>query len=156
MELILWRHAEAEPGSPDLARPLTPKGMKQAAALARWLNAQLPKDARILVSPSVRTRSTADALGRHYDVAEAIAPGASVASLIATAGWPDAPGTVVLVGHNPTISDLAAQLLGGDPSEFSMRKGAAWWLTNRVREGEPAVLLKAAMAPGMARRDKRR
>ena len=37
MELILWRHAEAEDGSPDAARKLTAKGEKQAQKLARWL-----------------------------------------------------------------------------------------------------------------------
>ena len=34
MDLILWRHAEAEPGEPDLERALTPKGVKQARRMA--------------------------------------------------------------------------------------------------------------------------
>ena len=37
MDLILWRHAEAEEGDNDLARELTPKGEKQAARVAEWL-----------------------------------------------------------------------------------------------------------------------
>jgi phosphohistidine phosphatase len=37
MELILWRHAEAEDGIPDMARELTSKGKKQAKHMAAWL-----------------------------------------------------------------------------------------------------------------------
>ena len=40
MDLILWRHAEAEPGAPDHGRRLTPKGEKQAARMAAWLERQ--------------------------------------------------------------------------------------------------------------------
>ena len=41
MELILWRHADAEPGDPDLARRLTSKGQKQAERMAAWLGPRL-------------------------------------------------------------------------------------------------------------------
>jgi phosphohistidine phosphatase len=154
MELIIWRHAEAEPGEPDLARPLTPKGKKQAKAMARWLNHYLPKAATILVSPALRTRETADALGRKYQVSEALAPDKEVQDLLAAAGWPNAKKAVVLVGHNPAISQLAAFLLSGNPAPWTIRKGAAWWLTNSVRQGESQVVLKAAMSPGLARKEK--
>jgi phosphohistidine phosphatase len=62
MELILWRHAEAEIGEPDLGRKLTPRGEKQARRVAEWLHAQLPDSARILVSPATRAQQTAKAL----------------------------------------------------------------------------------------------
>ena len=48
MELILWRHAEAEPGEPDLGRKLTAKGEKQARRVAEWLQTRLPQTARDL------------------------------------------------------------------------------------------------------------
>ena len=51
MELILWRHADAEDGIPDSERKLTPKGVKQAARMAKWLRARLSADALILASP---------------------------------------------------------------------------------------------------------
>jgi phosphohistidine phosphatase len=152
MELILWRHAEAEPGEPDLARKLTPKGRKQAAAVARWLKNYLPKDARILASPSVRTKQTADALKREYETADGLAPDKSAQDMIAATGWPDADGTVVLVGHNPAIGQLAALLLNGSETDMTIRKGAAWWFTSRVREGETRAVLKAVIGPGMARK----
>ncbi|MEZ5719744.1 MAG: histidine phosphatase family protein, partial [Burkholderiaceae bacterium] len=54
MDLILWRHAEAEVGTEhmnDLARPLTARGEKQAARMAAWLDRQLPDGLRVLSSP---------------------------------------------------------------------------------------------------------
>lgn len=156
MDLILWRHADAEPGDPDLARQLTPKGRKQAKAMARWMERHLPKDTEILVSPAMRTRQTADALKRKYKIAEGLAPDKSPQDMLAAAGWPNSDRTVVIVGHNPAIGQLAALLLSGNAADWTMRKGAAWWFSNRVREGESPVLLKAVMSPGMARKINRR
>ena len=49
MELLLWRHAEAAPGEPDLARPLTERGRRQAERMARFLAPRLPRELRIVV-----------------------------------------------------------------------------------------------------------
>lgn len=152
MELILWRHAEAEEGVPDLARKLTAKGERQARRMARWLHTQLPKDARIIVSPATRTRQTADALHMNYEVREELAPGCSAQQLLAATGWPAANGVTVLVGHNPAISDLAILLLAGRSVPVTMRKGAAWWFSNNTRVGEAQVLLKAVMTPSMLKK----
>ena len=62
MDLILWRHADAEPGEPDDQRRLTAKGKKQARRAAEWLHGNLPNSARILVSPAVRAQQTASYL----------------------------------------------------------------------------------------------
>ena len=70
MELILWRHAEALDGVPDMARKLTAKGEKQAREMAQWLRPRLPKRTRIIVSPAQRTLQTVKALsGRFRDPA---------------------------------------------------------------------------------------
>ncbi|HEY7757791.1 MAG TPA: histidine phosphatase family protein, partial [Burkholderiales bacterium] len=74
MDLILWRHADAEDGSPDLARALTPKGHKQAAQMARWLREHLPEDTRVIVSPARRAQETAQALTSDFETTEAVAP----------------------------------------------------------------------------------
>ena len=71
MDLILWRHAEAEDADgeiSDLDRCLTRRGEKQAKRVARWLLEYLPDTRRILVSPARRTRQTADALGAAYEI----------------------------------------------------------------------------------------
>ncbi len=149
MELILWRHADAEEGDPDITRNLTGKGRRQARRMARWLRGHLPKDARILSSPANRTRQTADALHRPYEVSDALAPDRNARDLLKASGWPKGDGVLVLVGHNPAISEAASMLLAGQPFPMSMRKGSMLWVTSRTREDEPGVILKAALVPSM-------
>lgn len=147
MELILWRHAEAEDGVPDLSRELTDKGRKQAARMADWLNPRLPQDIRILVSPAVRTLQTAKALGRGYKRVTALAPGATAAEVLAAAGWPDAAYPVLIVGHQPTLGQVAMQLLAGQAGDLTIKKGAIWWFQGRERAGERRAVLRAAASP---------
>ena len=52
---LLWRHAEAVDGTPDQARELTERGIKQARRIAHWLAERRPKRLRVLVSPTMRT-----------------------------------------------------------------------------------------------------
>jgi len=149
MDLILWRHAEAEPGEPDLGRRLTSKGLKQAERIAAWLEPRLPDTTRILVSPAARTEQTALALGRKYKTVDEIAPGASAEAVLAAAGWPDSREPVLVVGHQPTLGEVAAMLLSGSPASWSMKKGAVWWLSNRTRDGDSAVVLRVAIGPDL-------
>src|SRR5512134_784541 len=127
MDLILWRHAEAEDGAPDSERKLTAKGRKQAEKVAAWLDARLPDDARILASPTARTQETAAALKRPFEATAAVGPGASCAAVLEAAGWPGHRGTIVIVGHQPTLGEVAARLLAGQASSWSIKKGALWW-----------------------------
>jgi phosphohistidine phosphatase len=147
MDLILWRHAEAEDGVPDMARALTPKGEKQAAQMARWLREHLPKDTRVLVSPATRAQQTARALTSQFETERAIAPGASFASLLAKTGWPEAKGAVLVVGHQPTLGEVAAMLISGHPSDWIIKKGAIMWLTHRIRGDDQQVVLRATLSP---------
>jgi phosphohistidine phosphatase len=147
MDLILWRHAEAEDGVPDMARALTPKGEKQAAQMARWLREHLPKDTRVLVSPATRAQQTARALTSQFETERAIAPGASFASLLAKTGWPEAKGAVLVVGHQPTLGEVAAILISGHPSDWIIKKGAIMWLTHRIRGDDQQVVLRATLSP---------
>ena len=149
MDLILWRHAEAEPGEPDLGRRLTSKGLKQAERIAAWLEPRLPETTRILVSPAARTQQTALALGRKFKTVDDIAPGASAEAVLAAAGWPDAREPVLVVGHQPTLGEVAAMLLAGETASWSVKKGAVWWLSNRTRDGETGVVLKVSIGPDL-------
>lgn len=161
MDLILWRHAQAvmledEGGSVpfdlvrDLARPLTPKGERQAARMAEWLNQRLPDTTRVLVSPARRTQQTAEAMGRRFRTVDALNPLASVDDLLAAARWPDAREPVLIVGHQPTLGLLAARLLTGQDQPWSVRKGAVWWLRSRERFGDQQVVLHAVLPPELA------
>jgi phosphohistidine phosphatase len=147
MDLILWRHAEAEPGEPDLGRRLTAKGIKQAERVGAWLDRHLPDGTRVLVSPADRAQQTAMGLPRKFKTANAIAPGASVAAVLAAAGWPDARETVLVVGHQPTLGAVAAFLLSGEESYWAVKKGAVWWLSNRNREGVAGTVLRVVIGP---------
>ncbi|MEW6341613.1 MAG: phosphohistidine phosphatase SixA [Paraburkholderia sp.] len=151
MNLILWRHAEAEDiAASDLARQLTVRGRKQAQAVAKWLRARLDEDAMILASPAVRTIQTVESLTDQYRVVRELAPGASAADVLSAAGWPDgiAP-TVVIVGHQPTLGHVAAQLLANSESSWPLKKAGLWWLANRERDGDEQVVLRAAIGPDL-------
>lgn len=150
MDLILWRHAEAEDGAPDARRKLTQRGRKQASQTARWLRKRLPAGTRILVSPAVRAVQTAQALELPIEELDKLGTGASAASLLGAAGWPHAGGTVVIVGHQPTLGRAAALLLTGDAADWNVRKGAVWWFTRRQRNGVEETILRAVIGPDLA------
>ncbi len=149
MDLILWRHADAEDGVDDMARRLTEIGRKQAKQVGKWLDDTLPGDTRIIVSPAVRAQETARGLGRAYATLEELAPGADAVDIMLASGWPEARGAVLVVGHQPTLGRLASMLLFGVEQDFTMKKCALLWLTNRVRRDERQVVLKAALSPGL-------
>lgn len=150
MDLILWRHAEAEDGGPNLPdakRRLTERGEKQARKVARWLQSYLPKSTRILVSPAQRTQQTAHALHWPYEIEAQVGVGRSAEELLAAAGWPDAKRTTLIIGHQPTLGQLAAHLLGGVEQDWSIKKGAVWWFGAREREGQQQTVLRAVLNP---------
>ncbi len=147
MELILWRHAEAADGIPDLERALTDKGLKQAERMAAFLRERLPQDTRILASPARRTQQTAHALTRHFTTEPALAPNATVGALLKAANWQHGDGCVLIVGHQPTLGAVAAHLLCASNASFSVKKGAVWWLARRTREGDTQTNLRLVIAP---------
>lgn len=145
MDLLLWRHAEAEDGEDDMKRRLTERGHKQAKAMAAWIRAHQPKDLRIIASPAVRTQQTVEALQLPFETNRKIGPDACVSELIAASGWPQGAGSVLIVGHQPSLGRLASLLLAGHETEWSIKKGALWWLSNRVRRSETQTVLRAVI-----------
>ncbi|MEY2618164.1 MAG: hypothetical protein RL522_1166 [Pseudomonadota bacterium] len=152
MDLILWRHAqahEARAGDDDLMRALTPRGERDALRMGHWLDRHLPRGTRVLVSPALRCEQTALGLGREFECLPQLAPGASVEDVLSLAGWPGATRPVVVVGHQPTLGQTLAHLLGMAQASCPVRKGAAWWLRARAREGRLQVTLVSALAPDL-------
>ncbi len=147
MDLILWRHADAEDGVPDIGRKLTAKGEKQAQQMAQWLKARLPAKFRLIASPAKRAQQTAQALSKTFETDKSISPGADAISVLVAAGWPGAKGAVVIVGHQPTLARVAAFLLAGEEADWSMKKGSIWWLSNRTRQDEEQTILRVMLSP---------
>ena len=154
MDLILWRHAEAEEGLPvdldaqaDLQRKLTSRGEKQAARMAQWLDRQLPGSARVVVSPARRCEQTALALGRKFKVRSELSPGATPAQLLEVAQWPLSKIPVLVIGHQPVLGQAIAQMLGFHESECALKKGALWWLRTREREGQRQTVVVTVQSP---------
>jgi phosphohistidine phosphatase len=146
MSLILWRHCDAEDGVPDALRRLSARGRDEASRMARWLAQRLPADSRIVVSPAIRAQQTAAALGRAFETVAELAPGATVDDVLRIAGWPDAAVTTLVVGHEPTLGEVASQLLHGEAGDRRLHKGGVVWLTQR--DGDATAVLEAAADPG--------
>lgn len=150
MEIILWRHAQAEVGEaeqPDAERQLTPQGRKQAARMGAWLDRSLPSGCRILCSPTARTQQTVDALGRKFKLVPEIGPQASADEVLRAAGWPDGRSPVLVVGHQPWLGRVASLLLTGSEQDWTVKKSNAWWIAQRDRDEGNDIFLKAVLAP---------
>ncbi|HLQ13851.1 MAG TPA: histidine phosphatase family protein [Steroidobacteraceae bacterium] len=119
-ELILMRHAQAAPATPgaeDFTRPLTAAGRAAAARAARALVAAGARVERVLLSPANRTRETATIAAQEFKLDELLlqavpelyaAPAAVIRNAIVL--HHGGARTLLVVGHNPGISELASQL----------------------------------------------
>ena len=149
MDLILWRHADALYTTPDLPRELSPKGFKQAKRMGQWLDARLPENCRVLSSPATRALQTVEALGRKYKIHPELAPDASALQLLQAINWPHGKEAVLVVGHQPTLGQVASTLLFGREDEFEIRKGYVCWISQREREGSVVTWMKALLGPDL-------
>lgn len=151
VDLILWRHAEAHPlreGQSDLERRLTAQGERQARRMALWLEQRLPSSTLVLVSPALRCQGTVRALeGRTPRTLATLGPEGGADALLAAVQWPDAAAPVLVVGHQPTLGQVAARLLGAAGQPWSVKKAGVWWLRSRRRDGQLQTVLHGAMVP---------
>jgi phosphohistidine phosphatase len=150
MDLILWRHAEAidlELVGDDMARTLTPRGEKQAVRMAAWLDRQLPDGAKIWSSPALRAEHTARALQRKFRLSPALAPLSGPEDLLQLVQWPHARSCVLVVGHQPTLGQTIARLVGLSAGECAVKKGAIWWLRYREREDQSHAVVVTVQSP---------
>lgn len=149
IDLLLWRHAEAEAGSDDLARPLSAAGHKQAERVARWLKRHAPKGIACYASPARRTQETLTHFTDAFTVEEAIAPGSTTSQVLAFLKWPNPTRSLLLVGHQPWLGESAAFMLVGAPLAWSFPRASLWWF--RIRKYHPRpVQLRAVIHPDLA------
>jgi phosphohistidine phosphatase len=149
MDLILWRHAEAEEHEDDLRRRLTAKGRKQAARTGEWLLQRLPARFVLIASRAVRAQQTAQALDTPIKTDARLAPGASAKAIFEATGWPEYKGAVVVVGHQPDLGRALALLVAESQRPWSIKKGGFWWISNRVRDGDAQVVVRAVVSPDL-------
>jgi phosphohistidine phosphatase len=125
--LLLIRHAQAAHGSPDRERPLTGHGRRGAAAIGTWLRDSGLVPDRVLVSTALRARQTwaaaAESLGADLEPTdEQRIYDNTVEALLEVIGEaPDDVGTVAVVGHNPSIGELAFALDDGEGDDSARR-----------------------------------
>jgi phosphohistidine phosphatase len=119
--LYLLRHAKSDwddPALADIDRPLAPRGRKAARAMARYLKNSGIRPELILCSPARRARQTLELLTEAWPVFPNVsfAPwlyAASASKLLAKLReLPHEAASVMLIGHNPGLEDLATTLAG--------------------------------------------
>jgi len=123
-ELILLRHAHAEPGAPgqaDIDRPLSPHGLAEAEAAGQWLARHGLLPDCVLCSPARRTRETLEAVLAITGYAEQrLEPAiyeATAGTLIGLLEDHDVE-RLMLVGHNPGMERLVALLDSGRSDDY--------------------------------------
>jgi|YNPMSStandDraft_1061717.scaffolds.fasta_scaffold03488_3 phosphohistidine phosphatase len=149
IDLLLWRHAEAEAGSDDHSRPLTTAGHKQAERVGRWLKRHAPKTLTCYASPALRSQETLAHFSENFTIAEEIAPGSATSQVLRLLKWPDPDQSLLIVGHQPWLGETAAFLLVGSPLSWSFPRASLWWF--RIRKYHPRpVQLRAVIHPDLA------
>jgi phosphohistidine phosphatase len=152
--LLLLRHAKSDypAGVPDHDRPLAPRGVREAGLAGDWLRANTPEIDAVLCSTATRARQTLERTGIDAPVNfERRLYGADIETMIdEIAGVDEEVGTLLVVGHEPTISETAMGLAGADGSDA----GALDRLSAKYPTSAIAVLRVAgrwsALQPGGA------
>jgi phosphohistidine phosphatase len=166
MRLFLVRHGSAEEkmGRPDAERALTAEGRSEVAAICPAIAAALEPPTRLLSSPFLRAEQTAEILRESLGIDSKIQP---TDALLPESDWPAlrealralAPTgaqSFVVVGHNPSISMIAAAICAGDPNgRIGFVKGAVACLDIDDLGGRPAGELRWLVTPKALRAAKR-
>ncbi len=131
------RHAKSDypPGVADHDRPLAPRGIRQAGLAGDWLRASAPAIDGVLCSTATRTRQTLvnariDAPVGYSDRLYATTPGAVIDEINTV---DDSVGTLLVIGHEPTMSALALGLGGaGDTNIGAAERISAKFPTSAI------------------------
>ena len=163
MELLIVRHAIAvEHGDPafenDDDRPLTPEGIHKFRLAARGLKEVAPKLDRIVSSPLIRARQTAEILReivsphRKIDFSELLIPSGEHAELAAHLNTLGVE-SIAVVGHEPHLSSFTSYLLAGKEDTVSVvyKKGGAALLNFPEGIAAKSGMLEWLIQPGALR-----
>jgi phosphohistidine phosphatase len=152
--LILWRHAEAQElndGELDIDRVLTKRGRKDAANMANWLFQHLPANTEMICSPAKRCQQTAKALQKlnkkPLRIADFLSIDTNVAALAQEVLNEHNDKTLLLIGHQPNLGQLIAHLQGMNEATCIVKKGAVWWLRQKIVDGAQQTYLFTVQHP---------
>jgi phosphohistidine phosphatase len=144
-QLWMLRHGEAVPhgSKPDAERELTPRGRRQAEAAGAALAALNEEFAACYTSPKVRARETAELACAHLNIGpiseESLANGFSRVDALALLEAHDADAHVLIVGHEPTFSQVVYDFTGG---RVDFKKGGVAALRASRTSGDLLVLTR--------------
>lgn len=120
--IILLRHAKSSWSDPTLAdvdRPLAPRGERASRRIAKYIRRKKIRPALVLCSPSLRTRQTLEAIESSLrkrtavEVVPALYAASEAELLEQLRALPESIPSVMLIGHNPGLQDLACVLASG-------------------------------------------
>jgi phosphohistidine phosphatase len=142
--LLLMRHAKSDypEGVPDHDRPLAPRGIREAGLAGDWLRANAPAVDAVLCSTATRARQTLDRTGigapvRYSARLYGATPGTMIEEINETA---DDVGTLLVIGHEPTMSSLALVLADDDGTNIAV--------VERISTKFPTSAIAVLAAPG--------
>jgi len=145
MDLIFWRHAEAEDGSAngrDADRALTKRGRKHAAKMAKWLSQHLPADTQVLCSPARRCLETAAALHDLNGIEIQVADFLSVESTLEHIAK-------AVAKVQPNLGLLISRLVGMEQHACVVKKGSVWWISEHSVDGVMKYYIYTIQQPGL-------
>lgn len=129
MRLFFLRHGSAQERASslrDFDRALTAEGRAELELIARALVLLDVRPDRILSSPLVRARQTAElvapALNVEVEIADELSGGADLPVFAALAGRYPAADSIMFVGHEPDLSEAAAELIGAGSAALVLKK----------------------------------
>jgi phosphohistidine phosphatase len=153
--LVLLRHAKSDWSGmeADIRRPLAPRGRRQAPKAGRWLHANVDGIDLAVLSPATRARQTWDLVAAELHrppptrVDDRVYAASDRELLTVVRGLPDHAGTVVLVGHNPGIEDLASTLTGEPTAMPTSALAVIAWPGSWSTAGDQPAKLRVSGRP---------
>ena len=97
----------------------------------------------------MQTAAALESLGRKFKIHPDLAPGATAEQVLTAAHWPDSRESVLIVGHQPTLGQIASILMGVEKQEWALRKASVWWFAQRERNSITSTYLRAVIAPDL-------
>jgi phosphohistidine phosphatase len=137
-QLVVIRHAKAGGGAVDRDRPLADRGVAEAPAVGRWLAQRRLAPDRVVVSPARRARQTWELTAAELDTAaepvldDRVYRNTVEDLLEIVRETPAEVTTLVLVGHNPGVQDLATALDDGRGDDAGRRELTTKYPTSGV------------------------